>query len=233
MTETEEPTFLDLINRLTRENDALVEREDGEQSHTRSGLLEQLRESVFGGMGGSGGGAGFAAKPPLDAAALDLLDEISQQAAEALATVSNLPTPLGHAEDYVRLWAGQTKEDKMTTVSVKRSHDENSGIVPLVYRQIVEVSAYALALSWIRSVESYYTPPDTAPIQAPCPSCGTRYVYRIKDGSTIQCDALNFRRENKETIEARCTECGASWSREQFGWLATALNLKPLEKISG
>jgi len=231
-----EKTFREVIETLTAEHADWIDTDTGKQLHKRDGLLQQLREAVFGGMGGNGGSQ-FGSKLPMDAAAHDLLEEITVQATEALASVSHRPTPYGHAEDYVSSWASQTDENKIVTVSVKRTaeYDPYNPARPLVYRQLIESTGKALAESWVHRIEEYYAPIKALPIVAPCPSCGERYVYRQVDGHTVQADALNFLRDKMsgEINRAECSACAAYWPPTKFRWLAAAVGAEPSDELKG
>lgn len=227
-------TFSQTVNTLTTQHHEWVDRDTGKQLLAQNGLLQQLREAVFGGMGGTGGSQ-FGSKLPLDSAALDLLEEITVQATEALAQVNSRPTPYGHAEDYVTEWANLTDEHKIFTVSVRRTAEPNPDepLKPLVYDHLTEMSARQLVDTWATRIEEYFDPPSTRQINAPCPHCGTEFIYRQQDGHTVKTTALNFIRDKitGRTIEARCSadNCARTWPPEKFGWLASAIGAKPIE----
>lgn len=216
MTETE-MTFNHLIDLLTLDTPTYMRRDAGMELHTKQGLLEQLREAIFGGMEGGGSSAGYGSRPPIDASAVDLLDEITKQASQALAAVSNLPTPYGHAESYVRLWAGQADDTHLYAVTAMATTDKG-----VVFEERFEMTGYALARRWVDRVEGFFNPPVPAEITAPCPKCHQRYVYRIKEGVEIRSSALNMLRDREtgNTIEARCSNCGVVWAREDLEALA-------------
>lgn len=218
-------TFLDLVDQLTKPHPVTLQRDAGTTIHTMDGLLQQLREAVFGGMEG-GSGSQFGSKLPIDPAAEDLLNEIDVQAAEALARIDRRPTPFGHTESYVRLWAGQVDEDAVMIVSSKESleFDPADPLKPVVIRVLHEYTALQLVRRWVARIEDFFNPAKAREIQAPCPSCGTRYVYRQKDGATAQSAALVFvlDKETGDSIEARCQadHCGVSWPPDKFLYLA-------------
>lgn len=207
---------------------------------TQTGLLQQLREAVFSGMENTGGGASFGSKPPMDASAEDLLNEITVQASEVLAAVTHTPTPYGHAEKYVRLWAGQTTEGALFTVSTRTTDHGVSEVeahragVTRVYTETLQYSAYNLLSEWVARVEGFFNPPSTREIKAPCPLCEVQYTHRTKDGETVRTPSFNFiRDEAGTTVEAKCSACGASWPPEKFGWLAEHVGAKEGETIKG
>ena len=232
MTADRKPTFYDLLETLTAEPH--YEKRDGKQFLTNIGLLQQLREAVFAGMETTGGSSAFGSKPPMDAAAEDLLNEITIQASEALSAVSNLPTPYGHAESYVRLWAGQTDADRLVGVSAKVTDhgitelEAHAAGVTRVYRETTATTSYKLLQSWVERIEGFFNPPSSAEIQAACPNCGQRYVHRQKDGQHVQSSALNFVRDRDtgETIEAKCSACKRSWGADDFERLAVLIGGK-------
>lgn len=210
--------FLDVIDQLTKPHPVTLRRDAGTTIHTQDGLLLQLREAVFSGMEG-GSGSQFGSKPPIDPAAVDLLEEITTQAAEALAQVTGKPVPYGHAEHYVRLWAAQVDDNDVMIVTTAETIELPPGdLRPAVFRERHEYTAVQLVRHWQARVEAFFNPPKDAEIMAPCPQCGERYVYRRKDGVTVQSSALVFirDRETGDTSEARCQECGASWGPALF-----------------
>jgi len=210
-----EPTFIHLIDLLTVETPVFFKRDAGLELHQKQGLLQQLREAIFGGMEGGGSSAGYGSRPPIDASAVDLLEEITTQATQALAAVSPGPTPYGHAESYVRLWAGQTDETQLFTVTAPATGDNG-----VIFDERFEMNAYALAKKWVAKIEGFFNPPVSAEICAPCPKedCGARYVYRTAGGETTQSSALKMLRDRDtgDTLEARCSSCGATWGRGEL-----------------
>lgn len=237
---SDRPTFLELLDKLTADHPVWVNRESGNNLMTQTGLLQQLREAVFSGMENTGGGASFGSKPPMDAGAQDLLNEITVQASEVLAAVSHQPTPYGHVESYVRLWAGQTTDSALFSVSTRTTDHGISELeahrleVTRVYTATAQYSAYNLLAEWVARIEGFFNPPSTREIKAPCPVCEVQYTYRTKDGETVKSPSFNFiRDETGTTIEAKCSACGSSWSPDKFGWLAEHVGVKSDEPIRG
>lgn len=225
-------SFNELVQKLTGEYHEYINTDDGLKLVTSNGLLEQLREAVFGGASG-GGGAQGKAKLPLEAAALDILEEIDKQAAEALAQVDPRPTPYGHTEAYVRLWSALVDEDTPVTVTVRETVPESveMGDHPRVFSAKVETTARALLAGWVARVEGYFSPPMQTPIPASCPvdECGQRYVHRMADGVSIRSDALSvqFDRETRRPLGASCAACGARWEVNDIPRLAISCGFEP------
>jgi hypothetical protein len=237
MAATEPPTFLDLVDQLTRDRPGTVTRDNGDEERTQLGLLHQLRSAVFGGMENTGGSSAFGSKPPIDTAAVDILEEITSQAAQVLAAVDQHPTPFGQAETYVRLWAGQTTEAKMFTISTRatvHNPDENDTTKPRVFDELTEISAYRLLERWIERIQSFFNPPGSREIAAPCPECGERYLYRLKDGEHIQSAAVNISRDRETGLytEARCGVCTKVWPRSELEALARLVGARPIPELA-
>jgi len=230
----DEPTFATLIDQLTIEHHGWVQRDAGTTLMTKTGLLQQLREAVFSGMEGTGGSSAFGSKLPMDAAAEDLLNEITIQASKVLAAMTHSPTPYGHAETYVQQWSELTEPHRFFTISTRTT---DHGITELeahalkltrVFDRTEQLSAVAIAARWVARITEFFDPPSNAEIKAPCPSCDVQYLYKTKDGETVKSPAFNFirDRETNVTLEARCSNCGASWSPDRFGWLAEHVGAK-------
>jgi hypothetical protein len=228
-----ERSFATLREVLTEEHFGYVQTDNGQELKKQPGLLKQLREAIHGGMEGTGGTAAFGSKPPFDAGAADLYDEIDRQAAEALASVDPRPTPFGTAEAYINLWFAATTEDKLTVVGVADTIPEDVDLgdrdtphkKPRVYMRQVEDSAYGTLRRWVERIEGFFTPPKTREIQAPCPACGVEFLNSRKDGQDITVRSFNFYadRETNATLEAKCSACGQAWSPADFAFLAVAI----------
>lgn len=65
-------------------------------------------------------------------------------------------------------------------------------------------------------------PPEVA-LRLPCPSCGTRFIYRPSNGESVRTWALRVSEDG-----ARCQSCDATWAPEQFEFLATLLGCPAL-----
>jgi len=226
-------TFTQLVDKLTSDIHEYIQRDDGAELATSNGLLELLRGAVFGGASG-GGGAQGKAKLPLDAGALDLLDEIDRQAAEALAQADPRPTPYGTTESYVRLWSGLVDDTTVITITSRETVGDHieMGNQPRVFNAKRETTAYALVAGWVDRIESYFAPRTiTAPILAACPieECGQRYKYHQVDGVTIRTDALNtvVDRETKKSLGAKCGACGKHWEAHEIPRLAQLCGFTP------
>lgn len=227
-------SFLDLVDQLTKPHPVTIERDSGVEIHTEDGLLQRLREAVFGGVGGSGGSQ-LGSKLPMDAAALDILELITDQAAQLLAQVDPRPTPYGHAEKYVALWAAAAREDQLFTVTVRETlpDDADPDVKKRVFTSSLQLTAFGFVCKWVGLVRQYFDPPSPAgiPNACPVPECGERYVYRYVDGQRIQQPALAFEKDRNTgaTLQARCSACGATWPRDRFLHLAAVLGY-PLPK---
>ncbi len=233
-----ESTFWSDVDRLTSANHKIVHRDKGTEVLTSSGLIQQLRDAVRQGMENGGSSSAFGSRPPIDATAQDLLLEVSAQAKEAFAAALGRKVPIGLAEKHIRLWAAAVNETTMVTVSVRRQHpaekvDEwrrQKVAHVAVYSELLQLEAWRLVKHWIERIEGFFYPPDTREIKAACPVCEERWVYRQKDGQTVQTSAMMFVREEGEITHATCVACGLKWLPTQFDWLAGAIGAIADEK---
>lgn len=220
-----ELTFHELIDKLTRGQAEFVTTDDGQKLVTSNGLLEELRVAVFAGMENGGGGSSFGSKPPIDAGAMDLLNEITTQATEALAQVDKRPTPFGQAEHYVALFSAAVQEETMVTVTASDTlpDDVETAVgAPRAYRRKVEATAINHLRRWVSQIESFFNPPALGEIKSPCPSCGIEFTWKSSDGLATPTRVLNFHRDRAtgETQSAKCSNCGVEWGPSQFEHLA-------------
>lgn len=235
-----ESTFWSDIDRLTSANHKIVHRDKGTEVLTSAGLIQQLRDAVAEGMEGGGSSSAFGSRPPIDATAKDLLREISGQARAVLQAATGLPAPFGQAETHIRLWAAAVNETSMVEVITRRQvpdrvvdqwYRENPQTTrKAVFKEPMQLEAWRLAKHWIGRIEGFFYPPDTREIKAACPVCEERWVYREKDGQTVQSPALMFVRAEGDITHAICVACSRKWSPDQFDWLASAIGAIADEK---
>lgn len=225
-------SFTQLVDMLTSEHPEWVQTDQGSTLVMQNGLLERIREAVFGGASG-GGGAQGKAKLPLDATALDILEQIDKEAAEALVILTKKPVPYGHTEAYVRLWSAGVDENDILTITVRETlaEDIDPDIQPRVFDAKRETTAYALVSGWVEKIESYFDPAKNVPVPASCPlpECEQRFVYRRSDGQTVRMDALSIQiaRENGKIFGASCAACGHHWAVAEIPRLATLCGFTP------
>ncbi|GAA4176499.1 DUF7341 domain-containing protein [Gryllotalpicola koreensis] len=219
-------SFADLVDQLTQDHLVIVHTDQGIKTTTEGPLLHQLREAIFGGMESGGGSAAFGSRPPIDTAAVDLLERITDEAAQVLAQVSKRPTPYGHAEDYVTQWAVRAREDVLYEIQTREPVEKPKPGQPTFFYARHEYSALTLVERWANAVRSYLNPTAReVPIKAPCPACGVEYLDKHDAGELIQSRALVFMRDKQTetTTGARCNACGATWDSSQFRMLGEAI----------
>jgi hypothetical protein len=228
VSDTDDPTFYDLVDKLTRSRPEVITTDNGLTKVEADGLLHMLREAIFAGFEGTGGTSSFGSKPPLDAGAVDLLNLIDTQAAAVLRAVDPKPTPLGTTEVYVRLWAAHARPDSTYRIGVPAT-----SVTGEVFTELQDITAIRLVAQWIAKIEAFFDPPATADIMAPCPECGIELLTRISDGVVTHPYALNLRRDRRtgDTIDAVCLNCGRTWQRPELVRLAALVGAKPLPEM--
>lgn len=219
-------TFRDMVSQLTETHPVGVDRDTGREYHNEPGLLAQLRRAVTSGMESGGTGASFGSKPPLDAGAYDLLDEIDRQAAEALSAATKRPVGLGTTEEYVSEWSELIDPEIRVVVSVRQLGKDKGDRRPRVYLEAREHTALSLVTSWYLRVTGFFDPSSRREILAPCPNCGVEFDTTSDDG--VPRRVMWFRRdkETRRTVDAHCDACDASWPMSQminFGRMVGAI----------
>ena len=222
MTDYSERTFNDLVECLTTEHHVTVNTDDGSKITTEDGLIQQLRDAMFGGND-RGAATANKTKLPLNAPAMDLYQLIDRQIAEVWGAVSNKIPGTDKMEALLARWASHVTEDSMVEFSTPETIREADRDRVIWIRN--ETNALKLLRRWATQIEELFDPPRTADILAACIRCGEREVWRQKDGENVTVSALVFvrNRETGDTTEARCQACGESWWPYQFLYLAEAI----------
>lgn len=231
--------LLNAVEQLSTPHKKTAHTHEGFVIHERDGLLNQLREAVFGGMERTGGSSSSKAKLPISEAAVDLLELIDTQITEAWSSVFTNQVPnTDRAERLLSAWAAAVNPEAIVVVTHPEQHmrwDEAKRCeMPFVIRAREEYHPADLAHRWVAMIEDFLDPERTAGIKAACIQCGATKVSRNRDGETVLSDALVFRRDKDtgETRDARCLNCGIVWPPSQFEFLATALGLQAMSEGS-
>lgn len=217
----------DLVEKLTRAHDVHYQSDNGTETITLPGLLEQLREEVLGGTN-RGGAAGSKTRLPMNAPAADLYALIDRQISEVWAKAfQRIPNADG-PETLLATWSALVDESQYviySTPETRQYYDDRGKLCDRVIWIRNEAAAINLLRRWVRSIEDLFDPPRQAPIIAACIQCGQREVWRDSDGQKTKQTALVFvrDRETGESTEAKCQSCGESWMPDQFGYLAKAI----------
>lgn len=214
-----------LVERLTRPHDIPIENDDaGTTTASRDGLLEQLREAVFG-SSDKGGAASNKSKIPMNAAALDLYTLIDRQVSEVWGAAFGRVPGADKPEALMAQWSAQV--DPFTIVrysspeTVRLWSDKHREKIEHVVWTLDETSPYNLLSRWYRAITELFDPPRLMTNPAACVSCGARESYRRLDGQTVKSTALviELDRITNRPKEVRCLACETSWGPELFEWL--------------
>ncbi len=121
-------------------------------------------------------------------------------------------------ETTVRGWAGihddpQTILDGWCATSAWRPQDADT------------VAGYARALhGWCRKAERLLSGASVMSVDADCPSCGKRYIYRRNQyGETVRTAALEV-----TTAGCECLHCYQTWPSTQLEFLARVIGCTPV-----
>lgn len=219
-----------MVEQLTTTHKKTIHTVDGIEIHERIGLLDQLRDAMFGGMERTGGSSSKA-KLPVSEAAVDLYQLIDQQITEAWVSEHDRVPSVDSTERLLVEWAAVVQPESIVVVTHPEQYmrwDEQRGCeMPFVIRAREEHKPVQLARHWVTQIEDFLDPERTAGIKAPCLNCGAEKVGRRKDGEDTISDALVFRRDRDtgRTLDARCLNCGVIWPPAQFPFLIQALGL--------
>lgn len=213
----------DAIEKLTRTHHVTVPTDDGPVFLEQPGLIQQLRDEMFGGTD-KGAASGNKTKLPLNAPAVDLYTLIDRQVSEVWATVTGLVPGVDTTESLLVAWAVAVGEDAPVLYSTPETltdADKRSTVIWLRN----QTNALTLLRKWIQQIEDLFNPPRTADILAACITCGVRDMWKTVDGVQVRSSAFVFVRDRitGDSTEARCLACGQSWPPTMFLFLANAI----------
>ncbi|MER5388361.1 hypothetical protein [Saccharopolyspora sp. NPDC002686] len=191
---------------LTATGERAVLRDDGTVTrHQVPSLLEQLRGATATGSEASRTGGGRGTPLPVSPAAVDLLTEIEQDAADL------------HIKALVH--------DRLTP------EDRIRALVEIVGRW-TDVRAVWTALGflrrWTTQIQTLLDPPRQLHVAAACPACEARMVWRADPdtGEEVQTPALIV----DGRIGCTCLACGHVWAPANLEHLAAVLGCAPPEE---
>jgi len=195
-------------------------------------LIPALREAVFGGMESTGGSAGFHAKMPIDAGALDLYQAIDQEVAEAWSALFSQVPSAERMEDLIQqvVWLSRKGPTlQLLPITIATQHVESPGTKSerwWVERKPVEFTVEALLRRWVKQVYEFFNPPRRREITAPCVECGEEWGWKLDSGEHRPYRVFVFEQdENGNTLGAHCLSCGKVWFMAQMEELATRIAL--------
>jgi len=228
----ETPSYDDMIRDLSRSHPVVVSRDDSDEYTSVDGLIQQLRDEVFGGTD-KGATSGNKNRLPLNAPALDLYTLIDRQISEVWgATFARIPGA-DKPERLLAQWAAHANPLDVTIVSSPETIYRN-GLETVVWLKD-ETTAINLLSRWHRSITELFDPPRVATNPAACVQCGARESWQRRDGQTVKSTALALiiDRSTDRAKEMRCRACGAIWDSSVFEWLNGAIeaNEKRLEDL--
>lgn len=211
--------FYNLVERLTKPHRVAVTTDNGLVFAMEDGLLQQLRDAVFG-DNGSNTHSSSKARLPMNAPALDLLTLIDRQVAEVWAAVTGKIPGAARTEQLLIEWASAANHDRFAVVSTPERN--NAGVV---IHTRAEYLPEALLEAWTKQITELFDPPRTAEIFGPCIACGESETWRMSDGERVRRTAMVFVRDRitGDSTEARCQVCGVSWMPSQFLYLAESM----------
>lgn len=231
---TDEMPFDVLVERLTRPHEVPIQTDEGTTMASRSGLLELLREAVFG-SSDRGATAANKSKIPMNAAALDLYTLIDRQIAEvwglSFGRVPNADKP----EALLVQWSAHIDPFAVVRYSspetVRRWSDRYRESVEHVVWVRDETSPHNLLSRWHRAITELFDPPRLITNPAACVSCGARESYRRVDGQAVKSTALVIEvdRISNRPKEVRCLVCDTTWGPDLFEWLNSAIEKNEAE----
>lgn len=169
---------------------AIVERNTG----MVPGLIQQLRESSTGVVGGGQGSSATNTRTPIAVGIWNLLHEIGGSASDHYQKASRQKA-MGSAEENIRGWAASVQQ----------------------FPEEVE-RCLAMTDKWIQQIGDLLNPVRRWELAGPCPSCGERFVVRESEDGKAKSSALTVSK-----IGAQCGACEASWQPTEFHELAETL----------
>lgn len=195
---------------IGRTHPAAVEEEKNKVEHA---LLFQLEDAVRQSGESGGGGRGAAASAPLSVDALDVQNQIMQQA-QVWMNIMALPAP-----------------------AIVRPYVVVCAIKDSVYQLSFELASRLAesARGWVEMIDALLNPVRRTPVDKCCASCGYYYyVVADFDGIAVKKQTMQavWDKDSERIDRIECKYCGAVWRRHEIWELADSTAPAPLDAAS-
>jgi hypothetical protein len=148
----------------------------GERRKYTPALLQQLREAVFGDVGGTSRGASSGSPIPINAGAFTLWEDIAGQIDAAFNGVTDLRPASMPIPNLLGWWAA-------FSAATFRTDSLHTDEVTLLAREV----AYERLEGWAARIRAHFAPPRTKEVMVACPNCG---MERIVIGSGVMAEEV-------------------------------------------
>lgn len=195
---------------IGRTHPAAVEEEKNKVEHA---LLFQLEDAVRPSGESGGGGRGAAASAPLSVDALDVQNQIMQQA-QGWMNIMALPAP-----------------------AILRPYVVVCAIRDSVYQLSFDLASRLAesARGWVEMIDDLLRPVRRTPVDKCCASCGYYYYMVATDGLELmkkQAMQAVWDKDSERIDRIECNYCGAVWRRHEIWELAGSTAPAPLDAAS-
>jgi hypothetical protein len=172
----------------------------------RDGLLKQLRDAIYSGIGHHGASSAGAFRLPFDAGALTLYSHLEDEIGAAFYNLTGEPVYL-ELERTLSAWylahTEQVRKGRLTLLDDDR--------------------ALVWVRGWVGRVEDLFNPPSTLSLRdddgrpSACPACHTRFAFDVDSGDRVFALRVEIRDPAHEvfgSVRGLCRACGAEWRGE-------------------